>query len=669
MGANGAGEGGRECHSRLLVVEVPSTDPLLHGGAVDVRQLQGPNLHKSLLTFLDVLKKLNTPGRAALAPFRSAKLTHYLSELLGGNSIVVGLGLLAHGEPLVTRKTLEVIGKSVLCASFCSSSSTFNELPNVNAGALSNALHYPIGGRELTDVLQGLLGKYRSMLMQLQDELLNRTALNQGSVEHEMTLEKQLLQLQRDLAEGLKEKNLAIEDRERVYEMAELLKAKFATLMGEKLAQSGDLAQSREDNVVLARTLMDKNLELSNFKEKTEKDIFDLAGQLMAARNHIGELDANIEELHAEVEALNAQIEGKVKEMGTLRDEIASLNTLLDDRARLMQIEKEKAVELGAELLTLVNRKDLLQKELDALTTKHEAVVEDLKQRDATEAALKLEVSELQKELRHKEEQMFELTKHSVAVELEAKQAKLDADQLALQFREKLLTLQKPGTTQTEQSISGAKYEELQNTIRKGAKVIKDLERSLRRAQADLEETKKENTQMAGDLTDVREKYREKLASLLIHDGDAASSAYHHQHAKMHHRNNSRKHTKVGKEGLMAPLSSEASTVGKPNNNNDAENGPEGVMSEPPASGVLTAAAQLQHQLLDSYSDREALQSEALERALQQCAAIKIAYRELYDKYRTTTDVFEEQMPKTSAAKLKPLEEQLKFAEVDVSLL
>lgn len=119
MGAHGAGEGGRECHSRLLVVEVPSTDPLLYGGAADVRQLQGPNLHKSLLTFLDVVKKLNTPGRAALAPFRSSKLTHYLSELLGGNSIVVGLGLLAHGEPLVTRKTLEIIGEKLVPTSSC----------------------------------------------------------------------------------------------------------------------------------------------------------------------------------------------------------------------------------------------------------------------------------------------------------------------------------------------------------------------------------------------------------------------------------------------------------------------------------------------------------------------------------------------------------------------
>jgi hypothetical protein len=53
---------------------------------------------------LQVIKKLSTPTKAAVAPFRASKLTHYLSELLGGNAIVVGLGLLANGEPVVSRK-------------------------------------------------------------------------------------------------------------------------------------------------------------------------------------------------------------------------------------------------------------------------------------------------------------------------------------------------------------------------------------------------------------------------------------------------------------------------------------------------------------------------------------------------------------------------------------
>jgi hypothetical protein len=37
--------------------------------------------------------------------------------------------------------------------------------------ALSQAVHFPVGGRELTETLQGLLGKYRALIMQLQDEL------------------------------------------------------------------------------------------------------------------------------------------------------------------------------------------------------------------------------------------------------------------------------------------------------------------------------------------------------------------------------------------------------------------------------------------------------------------------------------------------------------------
>jgi hypothetical protein len=163
-------------------------------------------------------------------------------------------------------------------------------------------------------------------------------------------------------------------------------------------------------------------------------------------------------------------------------------------------------------------------------------------------------------------------------------------------------------------------------------------------------------------LNDVREKYREKLASLLIHDGN---SAYHHSHAKVLHRANSRKGTKVG-PGLLGGLV-HANTGLKSNNEAEQEEQDAAAAEQAQPSGALTAAAQLQHQLLDSYSEREAAQGEALDRALQQNVAVKIAYRELYDKYRATMDVIEEQLPKASTSKMKPLEEQMKFAEIDVS--
>jgi hypothetical protein len=180
--------------------------------------------------------------------------------------------------------------------------------------------------------------------------------------------------------------------------------------------------------------------------------------------------------------------------------------------------------------------------------------------------------------------------------------------------------------------------------------------------QADLEETRKEKGLLASELNEVREKYREKLASLLIHDGD---SAYHHSHAKVHHRTNSRKGTKLG-PGLLAGLSHALSGAKGNNEAEKEEQDAAAAAEQAQPSGALTAAAQLQHQLLDSYSEREAVQGEALDRALQQNVAVKLAYRELYDKYRATMDVVEEQLPKASTGKMKPLEEQMKFAEIDV---
>jgi hypothetical protein len=94
--------------SRLLIVDIPSLNPLCNSNS-EIRILEGHNLHRSLLTFFDCSQKLASNSLAPLAPFRSSKLTHYLSELMGGNAVVVALGLLHSGEPQVSRKVLEVM--------------------------------------------------------------------------------------------------------------------------------------------------------------------------------------------------------------------------------------------------------------------------------------------------------------------------------------------------------------------------------------------------------------------------------------------------------------------------------------------------------------------------------------------------------------------------------
>lgn len=66
------GKGIQQSHAKLVIVDIPCVDPLVLGtyrilmtndssdtfvssGASDLRQLEGPTLHKSLLSFVDVI--------------------------------------------------------------------------------------------------------------------------------------------------------------------------------------------------------------------------------------------------------------------------------------------------------------------------------------------------------------------------------------------------------------------------------------------------------------------------------------------------------------------------------------------------------------------------------------------------------------------------------------
>jgi hypothetical protein len=88
-------------------------------------------------------------------------------------------------NPAATRKTIEL----------------------VNSLALS--MHYPIGGKEFTEVLRGLLAKYRSMVLQLQDEVQSGTAAREISPSQQQEYDRKMMEIQSELAKALGECNQA----------------------------------------------------------------------------------------------------------------------------------------------------------------------------------------------------------------------------------------------------------------------------------------------------------------------------------------------------------------------------------------------------------------------------------------------------------------------------
>lgn len=268
------GRGIQQSHGRLVIVDVPCVNPLVLG-ASDLRQLEGPTLHKSLLSFADVIGKLSSPIKAAYAPFRSSKLTHYVSELLGGNAIVIASALLHPGEPEVSRKTMELLEK------------------------LGSARHYPIASREMTDLVQGLLIKFRAMVIQLQDELNNGGFVASTDVQHETkeAIQAKIALLQQSVAESNLQEQLAKDDCSKLFEMLELMKEKYASLMEQNAKQAEELIKSEEDKLSMARALVEIKLLYNDLQEDTEKDKFESSSTILANKNEVFELDAAVQDL------------------------------------------------------------------------------------------------------------------------------------------------------------------------------------------------------------------------------------------------------------------------------------------------------------------------------------------------------------------------------------
>ncbi|KAJ1438505.1 hypothetical protein B484DRAFT_207637, partial [Ochromonadaceae sp. CCMP2298] len=435
------------------------------------------------------------------------------------------------------------------------------------------------------------------MLMAMQDELLGKTA----GPNYAKSLETQVLALQRDVAERMEERAAAVHDRERierVFELAELLRDKYQTLMGDKLAQSAELAVKVEDGLTLARSLLEKGVELQAVREKAEGEIFDLQEQLRREQERSAGLDAAQEGVVQKVGALEQTVGERDAGISALGGEIEGLKEGLMATQGLLEGEKERTVELSAELLSLANRRDLLEKEVEAIRGRAAG--------EGGATQLRREMALLRRQMEAREVETEGERRHLAAAEMKASQATLAAEALALQCREKLLL--QPGDNQakmetmaTEITQLKAEGGELRTQIRRLERALQVVNRDFSRAAADLQETSKERDLIAADLLQVQNKYRECLGMRDLGAGEGFGE-FHHQFARVLHRRHSR-----GDVGVGGGKSSKGS--GSNNNNNNNNNNNSGKTEQQEQQRQEQGGSE--GQLLDSYAAREEQQAAA----------------------------------------------------------
>jgi chromosome segregation ATPase len=326
--------------------------------------------------------------------------------------------------------------------------------------------------------------------------------------------------------------------------MMELLKAKYNTVASEKALQSQQLIQLEEDKLSLARTLVELKLEHSQLQEQAEKDRFDLTSNLLTAKSDNFELDSQV--LLAKTENIslkedNTEMEKIIK---TNQEEMAGLNASLKEVRESLKREEEKNVELGTELLTLLNQKDTLQakandlqRRLDeasvrlAVLTNHENEVDQslealraqLRTSEEELTTTKRQLGDSELESRRLAMEMERLSKDTqranedMAKEIEEEKAKLQRqkEEMQAQFAQQLKDLTSKGNKQETIPLTEANAQKV-----KLERQVRDMEREKQRAVDDLAAAVKERKKIEADLSALRETYRKKLSTSLADAAD-----------------------------------------------------------------------------------------------------------------------------------------------------
>eukprot|EP00602_Paraphysomonas_sp_CaronLab_P008587 CAMPEP_0185034294 /NCGR_PEP_ID=MMETSP1103-20130426/24034_1 /TAXON_ID=36769 /ORGANISM="Paraphysomonas bandaiensis, Strain Caron Lab Isolate" /LENGTH=1149 /DNA_ID=CAMNT_0027570895 /DNA_START=22 /DNA_END=3471 /DNA_ORIENTATION=+ len=590
--------------SRLLIVDVPAVNPLCMT-TQDARMFEGPNIHKSLFTFADCVRKLANPVKIALAPFRSSKLTHFVGELLGGNAIVVAIGLLHSGEPAVSRKTLELMNH------------------------LTNARHYPISGKEMSEIVQGLMMKYRSMILNMEDEVATAKLdipMDDKNKEREMedilaartkSIEDRMAELQKDLAQAIIERTEAKEDTAKVYEMLEIMKAKYTTLIEERKEQNEELLKVETEKLEVARALVDMKMELSNFMEEAEKEKFEMTSNILALKNELFEIDEKEQLARLELSSAQKELTEANRALTQEKENCTQFKTQLNDIREQLEKVEARNLDLSAELVTLLNTKDTLTAEL-ASARKQVADMEETLNMDSSDITalrsansdLEAKVNDLENEndqlQRQLTEERFEI--HRMKIELE--KSKLEFEQSASEYLKDKDAVLKRETqaVQAELHHLQNEKEQLMVTLRREERKKRDAVRDAERAIQEREEAVARMQAALEEASHIREAYRNHLNAELKSD------------------------EKSEKDGpIRKPIESKPSTAKH--------------ISRPGSSRSQLDGKGTWEEVVESYISNERALYGQLDVANETIQKLTVSRRQLFDHYRAAIDVIEDNCP------------------------
>eukprot|EP01041_Mallomonas_annulata_P000861 gene861-1676_t len=487
-------------------------------------------------------------------------------------------GMVCQGELEASRKTLEMMS------------------------TLSNVTHYPVGGRGMSEVVLGLLCKYRTMILHIQDELeyvkASQSSTSNTQVNSTSRRPKKVTDLQQELTQTILSHNTSQQDAARLYEMLELLKQKYNTLIDMKTKQGEELLKSEEDKLTLAKTIVELKLKYGHEQEDAEREKFELSSNLLSAKSDICELESQLEDVHTEISNKNQEIQKLEKQLKTEK-ELSIANISVKSQ---LEKESERNLDIGAELLTLVNQKEALhhkcvelQSAVKDLSSKLKICQDSMQGDGNSNEKLTIELKRVTDDLSSAVRDKIEAELNLKAMKVEMDKGKLEFDKMANEFlrdRDEAFNRAKRAS-ENELNRIRSEHEDLLLQLRRSQRFIRDIEKDLKRTRGDLEETLRDKNELETEITNLRQFYRSKLSAII---GDTVDT----------------------------PVGSDLQTEGS------------AAVSQPP--DVL-------QELAATYVDGEKKLLRTSEKLKSRADMFRKAFRVLYSKYSEVLDIIQDNVP------------------------
>jgi len=483
--------------SRAHFVDMPGAE-VLNRDPEELRLKEGVTLNKGITTVANLLKELAAARRSDYIGYQGSQLSHLMKDILGGNSLTVGMFTLQHGDLEGSSLTMNLMKQTKRVMNF----------PVVNDNRLS-----------------GLLRKLRIEILHVENAMLLQSPDNIEGYN------LKIAELEKKMIEDNLDKMRHTDDRKKLAERITELRDKYNDLVKSKAELQAELIKSEEEKLQVSKALIEMQIENTKLQELGQNQKYDISNKLLHAENDILNMNMKEEKAMQAIQELQEKLAVIQNEKKELEIEFVALKTNYMNTVNELKDERQKNENLGIELINLVNANKALTDDTKAASQRSGNIYQDYEKLQVRKDHLEKENRDINDALMVAKSENDRLTSEIRRYELKDEQYKLDIEEKRLELERGYLEMAqgKHGEVQKlvlekdsaekrakdDKDLWDSDRVEILRKVKHNERRIGEMGEELSHYIDTNNELKNENKRLSLQLEEMRANYRGKLMKMM----------------------------------------------------------------------------------------------------------------------------------------------------------